>query len=62
MITGWDETGLQLYYIDDDGSCIKGTLFACGSGSTFAYSVLDNYYCPDLIIEEAIDLGARDLS
>lgn len=59
MITGWDETGPQLYYVDDDGSRIKGTLFACGSGSTFAYSVLDNYYRPDLTIEEAIDLGAR---
>lgn len=59
MVTGWDETGPQLYYVDDDGTRLKGNLFSVGSGSTYAYGVLDNYYRPDLTVEEAIDLGKR---
>lgn len=59
MITGWDETGPQLYYVDSEGTRLKGKIFSCGSGSTYAYGVLDNYYRPDLTVEEAIDLGKR---
>jgi len=59
MIAGWDETGPQLYYVDDDGTRLKGTYFSVGSGSTYAYGVLDNFYRPDLTLDEAIDLGKR---
>jgi 20S proteasome subunit beta 5 len=41
MITGWDKTGPQLYYVDNDATRIHGDLFSVGSGSTFAYGVLD---------------------
>jgi len=41
MIAGWDKTGPHLWYIDSDGTRIKGNSFAVGSGSTFAYGVLD---------------------
>jgi 20S proteasome subunit beta 5 len=43
MITGWDKTGPQLYYVDNDATRIKGDLFSVGSGSTYAYGVLDKY-------------------
>ncbi|KAL7433653.1 hypothetical protein ACHAXH_007178 [Discostella pseudostelligera] len=59
MITGWDETGPQLYYVDNDGTRLHGRYFSVGSGSTYAYGVLDTYYRPDLTVEEAIDLGKR---
>lgn len=59
MVTGWDETGPQLYYIDDDGTRLKGNMFSVGSGSTYAYGVLDTYYRNDMTVEEAIDLGRR---
>jgi len=59
MITGWDETGPQLYYVDNDGTRLKGNLFSTGSGSTYAYGILDNYYRKDLSLNEAIDLGKR---
>jgi len=59
MVTGWDETGPQLYYVDNDGTRLKGNLFSVGSGSTYAYGVLDNHYRKDLTVEEAIDLGKR---
>ena len=59
MVAGWDETGPQLYYVDDDGTRLKGRYFSVGSGSTYAYGVLDTGYRPDLSVEEAIDLGKR---
>jgi len=59
MVVGWDETGPQLYYVDNDGTRLKGNVFSVGSGSTYAYGVLDNYYRKDLTVEEAIDLGKR---
>mmetsp|Transcript_16396 Transcript_16396/g.21461 ORF Transcript_16396/g.21461 Transcript_16396/m.21461 type:complete len:291 (+) Transcript_16396:96-968(+) len=59
MVTGWDDTGPQLYYVDDDGTRLKGKYFSVGSGSTYAYGVLDNYYKFDMTVEEAIDLGKR---
>jgi len=59
MITGWDETGPQLYYVDNDGTRLHGNLFSVGSGSMYAYGVLDTFYRDDLTVEEAIDLGKR---
>ena len=59
MVTGWDKTGPQLYYVDNDATRIHGNLFSVGSGSTYAYGVLDNYYRYDLTVDEAIELGKR---
>jgi 20S proteasome subunit beta 5 len=59
MVTGWDKTGPQLYYVDNDATRIHGDLFSVGSGSTFAYGVLDNYYRYDMTDDEAIELGKR---
>lgn len=51
MIAGWDKTGGNLYYVDNDGTRLKGDLFSVGSGSTYAYGVLDAYYRKDLTVE-----------
>jgi len=59
MVTGWDKTGPQLYYVDDDGTRLHGHLFSVGSGSTYAYGILDTFYRKDLSVDEAIDLGKR---
>jgi 20S proteasome subunit beta 5 len=60
MIAGWDENlGPSLYYIDDDGTRLKGDRFSVGSGSTYAYGVLDSEYRKNLTIEEAVALGKR---
>jgi 20S proteasome subunit beta 5 len=61
MVTGWDKSGPNLYYVDSDGSRIKGDLFSVGSGSTFAYGVLDSGYRNDLTVEEALELGKRSI-
>lgn len=57
MIAGWDKTGPCLYYIDNDATRLKGNIFSVGSGSTYAYGVLDSYYRFDMSLKEAVDLG-----
>jgi len=61
MITGWDKTGPHLYYVDDDGTRLKGERFSVGSGSTFAYGVLDQEYKWDMTEAEACELGRRSI-
>lgn len=57
MIAGWDETkGPTLYYIDSDGTRLKGDKFCVGSGGTYAYGVLDAGYRFDLTIDEAVEV------
>lgn len=57
MVTGWDKTGPSIYYVDNDGVRIKGDLFSVGSGSTYAYGVLDAGYSFDMSVPAAIELG-----
>lgn len=57
MVSGWDETGKHLFYIDDDGTRLEGTIFSVGSGSTYAYGVLDSNYRYDMSVDEAVALG-----
>ena len=55
MVCGWDDSGPQLYYVDDDGTRLKGDAFCVGSGSTYAYGVIDSHLRADLTVEEAIE-------
>ena len=61
MIAGWDEAGPGLYYVDSDGQRIKGQRFSVGSGSVYAYGVLDSGYRWDMSKEEACELGRRSI-
>jgi len=59
MIAGWDKKGPGLYYVDSDGTRTDGKVFSVGSGSIYAYGVLDDGYRPDLNDEQAYELGRR---
>ncbi|ESO00235.1 hypothetical protein HELRODRAFT_83371 [Helobdella robusta] len=59
MIVGWDKRGPGLYYVDSDGTRLSSVMFSVGSGSTYAYGVLDSGYRYDLSDDEAYDLGRR---
>jgi len=59
MLAGFDKTGGHLYYCDDDGTRVYGNVFSVGSGSTYAYGVLDNEWKYDMTIEEAKELGRK---
>jgi len=59
MVAGYDKRGPGLYYVDSDGERTPGNCYSVGSGSIFAYGVLDAGYRYDLTDEEAYDLGRR---
>ena len=62
MVAGWDpRTGPGLYYVDSDGQRTKGQVFSVGSGSLYAYGVLDEGYRWDMSVEEAVELGQRSI-
>lgn len=44
MVAGWDPKGPGLYYVDSDGQRTKGQRFSVGSGSLYAYGILDSGY------------------
>jgi len=60
MICGYTpKEGPTIYYVDSDGTRIKGNIFSVGSGQTFAYGVMDANYRWDLSVDEALYLGKR---
>lgn len=59
MIAGWDKRGPGLYYVDNNGTRTMGKVFSVGSGSVYAYGVMDSGYKWDLTDEEAYELGRR---
>lgn len=60
MICGWDhKKGPKIYMVDNDARRLPGKLFSIGSGSVYAYGILDKGYRFDLSDEEAFDLGRR---
>ncbi|PWA41775.1 nucleophile aminohydrolase (Ntn hydrolases) superfamily protein [Artemisia annua] len=61
MIAGWDEKGPGLYYVDSEGGRLKGTKFSVGSGSPYAYGVLDSGYRYDMTVDEAAELARRSI-
>jgi 20S proteasome subunit beta 5 len=59
MICGWDKKGPGLYYVDSDGTRLTHPMFSVGSGSTYAYGIMDSDYKYDMSVEDAYDLGQR---
>jgi 20S proteasome subunit beta 5 len=44
MVAGYDPTGPGLYYVDSDAQRTKAQRFSVGSGSLYAYGILDAGY------------------
>ena len=55
----WIFKGPGLYYVDSDGTRLSNDMFSVGSGSTYAYGVMDSGYKYELSVEEAYELGKR---
>merc|ERR1712014_263915 len=45
--------------VDDRGDRHPGMRFSVGSGSTYAYGVLDSGYSFDLSLDDAVELGQK---
>ena len=60
MVMGYDdESGPSIYYIDNNGTRIKGDIFSVGSGSTFALGVLDTERLSLMKEKEALSVGIK---
>lgn len=53
--------GPGLYYVDSEGTRTEGNVFSVGSGSVYAFGVLDTGYRYDLTDLEAYELGRRSI-
>ncbi|XP_031810893.1 proteasome subunit beta type-11 [Sarcophilus harrisii] len=56
---GWDQAGPALFYVYSDGTLLAGDVFSAGSGSPYAYGVLDRGYRYDMTVQEAYCLARR---
>ncbi|XP_014293480.1 proteasome subunit beta type-5 [Halyomorpha halys] len=61
MIAGWDKNGPSLYYVDSEGQRTKSTVFSVGSGSIYAFGVLDSGHSFELEDQEAYELARRSI-
>jgi len=59
LIGGVDDTGASIYSLDAAGGMIKDTFISTGSGSTFAYGVLEDRFHEDITVEEATEVALR---
>ncbi|XP_029929811.1 proteasome subunit beta type-11a [Myripristis murdjan] len=56
-LCGWDKSGPRLIYVCSDGTRLQGDVFSVGSGSPYAYGVLDGGLRWSLDKEEAVVLA-----
>ncbi len=61
LLGGVDENGASIYSLDAAGGMIKDTFISTGSGSTFAYGVLEDRFHEDITVDEAIEVALRSL-
>lgn len=62
LVGGIDESGPSVYSVDAMGGASReNDIVATGSGSPFAYGVLEDRYTHDMTEEQAVDLAVRAL-
>lgn len=63
LLAGKDSSGVYLYDLFPDGSVTKMRDFvSSGSGSVFAYGVLETHYKPDMTVAEGIKLAVKSVN
>ncbi len=63
ILGGYDKSGLHLYDLFPDGSVTKITDYiSSGSGSVFAYGVLETQYNPNITVKEGIKLATISIN
>ncbi|HDL14688.1 MAG TPA: hypothetical protein ENH28_00790 [Euryarchaeota archaeon] len=59
VIGGVDKTGSKVFSLDPLGSSIEDKVVSTGSGSPYAYGVLEDAYREDMDVEETVRIGVR---
>ncbi len=62
LVGGFDKNGASVYSVDAlGGASLEEDIVATGSGSPFAYGVLEDRFTKDMSEEEAVDIAKRAL-
>ena len=62
IMGGWDSEGGHVYSLDAAGGSIPDKYVSVGSGSLFAYGVLEDNFKDDITLEGSVDLAVRALN
>jgi proteasome beta subunit len=62
IVAGVDDDGYHVYSLDAAGGSIPDDYVTTGSGSPYVYGILEDYYKPDMSMNDAIDLAIRGIS
>ncbi len=62
ILGGVDSEGAHVYSLDMAGGSIDDLYTATGSGSPYAYGVLEDHYKPDMTLKETVDLAITAIS
>lgn len=62
ILGGIDKDGAKLYSLDPSGSYIKDECISTGSGSPYAYGVLEDRYNPEISVDEGKIIALKALS
>jgi proteasome beta subunit len=62
ILGGVDGKGGHVYSVDPAGGSIEDRYVSVGSGSTFAYGVLEEVYSRDITVTDGVDLALRGLT
>ncbi len=62
ILGGVDASGGHVFSVDPAGGSIEDRYVSVGSGSTFAYGLLEEGYSRDLTVTDGVDLAIRGLT
>ena len=62
IVGGVDGKGGHLFSVDPAGGCIEDKFVSVGSGSPFAYGIVEESYSHDLSTSDGVDLALRGLT
>jgi proteasome beta subunit len=62
ILGGIDAKGGHVFSVDPAGGCIEDKFVSVGSGSYFAYGLIEESYTRDLSTSDAVDLALRGLT
>ena len=62
ILGGVDAKGSHVFSVDPAGGCIEDKFVSVGSGSPFAYGLVEETYSRDMATSDAVDLALRGLT
>ncbi len=62
ILGGVDAKGGHVFSVDPAGGCIEDKFVSVGSGSPFAYGLVEETYSRDMATSDAVDLALRGLT